>query len=63
MKKNKAGIGRILTGQAKIDHEERVRRQEEELAVRAAAKNAGRLKRRLNRALAAKPPGPPPPHL
>lgn len=60
MKKNKAGNGQILVGQAKIDHEERVKREIEDRAARAAAKHAARERRRLERELPKNPPGPPP---
>lgn len=59
MKKNKAGIGQILVGQPKIDHEERVKRETENRAARAAAKHAARERRRLERELPKNPPGPP----
>jgi hypothetical protein len=42
MKKNQAGIGKILVGLAKADAEARVKREEEQRAARTAAKNAAR---------------------
>jgi hypothetical protein len=59
MKKNHAGIGQILVGQAKADAEARVNREAEERAARTAAKNAARARRQLERALPTKAGGGP----
>jgi len=67
MKKNRAGNGMILTGQAKVDHDARVQANAEKAAQRKIDDEHNRQRRisrrqaeRLDRTLRRVPPGPGP---